>query len=55
MREALHSSQERAPSTKLKQEAIDDIRPVRGSGGRGMQDRVPEEIYERHFKAPAGP
>ena len=55
MREALHSSQEQALSTKLKREAIDDIRPVRGSGGRGVQDKVPKEIQERHFKEPAGP
>jgi len=55
MREALHSSQERAPSTKLKREAIDDIRPVQGSSGRGVQDRVPEEIHERHFKKLAEP
>jgi len=54
MREALYSSQERAPFTKLKRETIDNVQSVQGSGGRGVQARVPEEIQERHFKEPAG-
>jgi len=50
MQKALHSSQDQAPFTRLKQEAIDEVQAVQGINRQEIHDKVLKEIQERHFK-----